>query len=42
MGKKYANAPVYFTIGQIYHNTLLSLKAYLPAIQERMRKAWLP
>ena len=42
MGKKYANAPVYFTIGQVRHNTLLSLKAYLPAIQERMRKAGYP
>lgn len=42
MGKKYANAPVYFTIGQVRHNPLLSLKSYLPAIQERMRKAGYP
>lgn len=42
MGKKYANAPVYFTIGQVRHNPLLSLKTYLPAIQERMRKAGYP
>lgn len=42
MGKKYANAPVYFAIGQVRHNTLLSLKSYLPAIQERMRKAGYP
>ncbi|WP_232111470.1 TIGR04255 family protein [Pseudomonas guariconensis] len=39
---KYANAPVYFTIGQVRHNPLLSLKTYLPAIQERMRKAGYP
>ena len=42
MGTKYANAPVYFTIGQVRHNPLLSLKSYLPAIQERMRKAGYP
>lgn len=42
MGTKYANAPVYFTIGQVRHNALLSLKTYLPAIQERMRKAGYP
>lgn len=42
MGRKYANAPVYFTIGQVRHNPLLSLKSYLPAIQERMRKAGYP
>ncbi|NWB88807.1 TIGR04255 family protein [Pseudomonas gingeri] len=42
MGRKYANAPVYFTIGQVRHNPLLSLKSYLPLIQERMRKAGYP
>lgn len=42
MGTKYANAPVYFTIGQVRHNPLLSLKSYLPGIQERMRKAGYP
>ncbi|HEN8800086.1 TIGR04255 family protein [Pseudomonas aeruginosa] len=42
MGRKYAKAPVYFTIGQVRHNPLLSLKSYLPAIQERMRKAGYP
>ncbi|KIZ49943.1 hypothetical protein UM91_14275 [Pseudomonas oryzihabitans] len=42
MGTKYANAPVYFTIAQVRHNPLLSLKAYLPVIQERMRKAGYP
>ncbi|AOE87976.1 TIGR04255 family protein [Pseudomonas sp. TCU-HL1] len=42
MGKKLKNAPVFFTIGQVQHNPLLSLGSYIPQIQERMRKAGYP
>lgn len=42
MGKKMKHAPVYFTIGQMQHNPLLNLGSYLPAIQERMRRAGYP
>ena len=42
MGAKLSNAPVFFTIGQIQHNPLLSLETYLPQIQESMRKAGYP
>ncbi len=42
MGKKMKSAPVYFTIGQVQHNPLLNLGSYVPAIQERMRRAGYP
>ncbi len=42
MGRKMKNAPVYFTVGQVQHNPLLNLSTFLPAIQERMRKAGYP
>lgn len=42
MGKKMKSAPVYFALSQVQHNPLLNLGAYLPAIQERMRKAGYP
>ena len=42
MGKRFRNPPLFFTIGQVIHNPLLSLGSYLPAIQERMRKAGFP
>ena len=42
MSAKLKNAPVYFTLGQIQHNPLLSLESYVPAIQESMRKAGYP
>jgi len=42
MGTKLKNAPVYFTLGQIQHNPLLSLENYVPQIQESMRKAGYP
>lgn len=42
MGKKFKNAPVYLTLGQVQHNPLLTLSTYLPEIQERMRKAGYP
>jgi uncharacterized protein (TIGR04255 family) len=36
------DAPVFFTIGQVQHNPILSLESYLPTIQESMRKAGYP
>lgn len=42
MSKKLKHAPVYFAIGQVQHNPLLNLSTYVPAIQERMRKAGYP
>jgi len=42
MGQPLKNAPVFFTIGQVVHNPLLSLSNYLPHIQERMRKSGFP
>ena len=42
MGAKLKNAPVFFSLGQIQHNPLLSLENYIPAIQESMRKAGYP
>jgi uncharacterized protein (TIGR04255 family) len=42
MGIKMKSAPVYFTIAQLRHNPILSLDSYVPAIQERMRKAGFP
>jgi uncharacterized protein (TIGR04255 family) len=39
---KLANAPVYYTIGQVRHNPLLSLETYIPTIQEAMRKSGYP
>ena len=42
MGQRMKNAPVYFTIGQVQHNPLLSLDSYVPVIQENMRKSGYP
>lgn len=42
MGEKLRDAPVYFTIAQVKFNPILSLKDYMPAIQEKMRKAGFP
>lgn len=42
MGKKMKNAPVYYTLAQVRHNPILRLGAYLPDIQDRMRKAGYP
>jgi len=42
MGKRMKHPPVYFTIGQVQHNPLLNLAAYLATIQESMRKAGYP
>jgi uncharacterized protein (TIGR04255 family) len=37
MGQKLNNAPVYFTIAQVRHNPILSIREYLTGIQESMR-----
>jgi len=42
MGQKMKHAPVYFTIAQVRFNPILSLKTYVPAIQEQLRKAGYP
>lgn len=42
MGQKLKNAPVYFTIAQVRFSPVLSLKTYMPEIQEHMRKAGYP
>jgi uncharacterized protein (TIGR04255 family) len=42
MGVKLKNAPVYFTILQIRHNTVTRLSAYADVIQDEMRKAGYP
>ncbi|MCP5271839.1 MAG: TIGR04255 family protein [Burkholderiaceae bacterium] len=42
MGKKMKNAPVYYTLAQARHNPILRLGAYVPDIQDRMRKAGFP
>jgi len=42
MGQKMKNAPLYFTIAQAKYNPVLSLKSYMPDIQEHMRKAGYP
>jgi uncharacterized protein (TIGR04255 family) len=42
MGEKLENAPIYFAIAQVRHNAILSIRDYLPAVQEGMRKANYP
>lgn len=42
MGKKLANAPVYYTVAQVQFNPILNLDSYLPAIQARMREMRFP
>ena len=42
MGQKLKNAPVYFTISQVRFSPVLSLKTYMPDIQEHLRKAGYP
>ena len=37
MGKKLANAPVYYTVAQVQFNPILNLDSFLPAIQAKMR-----
>lgn len=42
MGKKLANAPVYYTIAQVQFNHVLDLDSYIPAIQSKMRELQFP
>ena len=42
MGKKLANAPVYYTVAQVQFNPVLDLDGYIPAIQSKMRGAHFP
>jgi len=42
MGTKMKAAPVYFTLAQVRFNPILSLEAYAPQIQERLRKEGFP
>ncbi len=42
MGNRMRAAPVYFTIGQVRFNPILTLEAYAPQIQERLRKEGFP
>lgn len=42
MGKKLANAPVYYTVAQVQFNPVLDLDGYVSAIQPKMREAHFP
>jgi uncharacterized protein (TIGR04255 family) len=42
MGKKMKNAPVYYALAQVRFNPLAALETYIPAIQEKLRKAGYP
>jgi len=42
MAEKLKNAPIYFAIAQVRHNAILSVRDYLAAIQEGVRKAGYP
>lgn len=42
MGKKLANAPVYYTVAQVQFNPILDLDTYVPAIQAKMREMHFP
>ncbi|HMN94037.1 MAG TPA: TIGR04255 family protein [Hydrogenophaga sp.] len=42
MGKKLANAPVYYTVAQVQFNPVLDLDGYVPAIQSKMREVHFP
>jgi uncharacterized protein (TIGR04255 family) len=42
MGTPLKNPPVYFTAVEVSFNTLLTLREYVPSIQESMRKAGFP
>lgn len=42
MGQHLKNAPLYFTIAQVRFNPILNLEAFLPQLQERLRKAGYP
>lgn len=38
MGKKMANPPIFYTVGQIRFNPVLNIAEYVPKIHERLRK----
>ena len=42
MGKKMANAPVYFAIVQVRFNAIMALEDYASKIQEAMRRQGFP
>lgn len=42
MGQHLQNAPLYFTIAQVRFNPILNLEAFLPQLQEKLRKAGYP
>ncbi len=42
MGQKLTYAPVYFVLGQVRFNTLLTVDQHVPAIQDSLRKAGYP
>jgi uncharacterized protein (TIGR04255 family) len=42
MGKKLANAPLYYTVAQVQFNHVLDLDSYVPTIQSKMREAHFP
>lgn len=42
MGKKWSNAPVYYTVVQIQFNPILDMQSFMPKIQSRMRAAGFP
>jgi uncharacterized protein (TIGR04255 family) len=42
MGKTMKSAPVYFTVGQVRYNPVLSLPSYIPLVQEHFRKNGFP
>lgn len=39
MGRRMQHAPVYFTIAQVRHNPVTSLRSYISDVQEAMRKS---
>jgi len=42
MGKKWANAPLMYTVAQIRFNQILSMESFVPMIQEKMRNIGFP
>lgn len=42
MGQQWKNPPLYFTVAQVRFNAILNLDAFLPQLQDRLRKAGYP
>ena len=42
MGEKMSRAPVYYVLAQVRFNAFMALDQYVPAIQDRFRKAGYP